>query len=172
MFRVSDLREIHELYWGSFRMRHTITMLAITLGSGLSAVAHPAPADLSDLALSARLDLPVAGWCRGELQAGHPRAYAIAVTAPSGGGRYLILGSDRTVSELAPFAGRPEITCYTPAAAGALNLEIAESSTVDGQVTVPRTTSIVCAFVENTRATCWQYSPVASEFVKVGEWTT
>ena len=94
------------------------------------------------------------------------------MTAAEGSGRYLVLESGATSIQLAVFAGSPEIACYTPAAARALDLEIKSSSTIDGQITAPWTTAVVCAFLENTRARCWQYSPVARAFVKVGEWTT
>ena len=151
-------------------MTQSLTALAITVGAGLVAAAQPARADLSRLAELA--DLPVADWCGGELQAGDSGAYAVALTSPGGGGRYVVLESDGTVVELAAFTGQPEISCYDPAAARALDLQISDSSTVEGRVTVPWNTSVVCAFVENTRAACWQHSPKLREFVKVGEWTT
>ena len=152
------------------RMTQSVTALAITLGAGLMAAAQPAPADLSRLAELA--DLAVAAWCGGELHPGDSGTYAVAVTAPGGGGRYVVLGSDGTVVELAAFTGQPEISCYDPAAARALDLAISDSSTVEGTITVPWETSVVCAFVENTRAACWQHSPTLREFVTVGEWTT
>lgn len=154
------------------RVRDTLTALALALGTASLVGAQPVPAELSALAVSARLDLPVTNWCRGEFQAEHPGAYAVAVTAAGGGGRYLVLESGATAIELAVFTGNPEISCYTPAAARRLDGAISNSSTITGQVTVPWTTTVVCAFVENTRAECWQYSPVATGFVKVGEWVT
>jgi len=33
-------------------------------------------------------------------------------------------------------------------------------------------TTVVCAFVENTYAVSWQYSPDSRAFEKIGEWTT
>ena len=154
------------------RVRHTLTALALAAGTASIVGAQPLPAELSALAVSARLDLPVTNWCRGEFHAEHPGAYAVAVTAATGGGRYLVLESGAVAIELALFTGSPEISCYTPEAARTLDLEIRRSSTIDGQITTPWTTTVVCAFVENPRATCWQHSPVATAFVKVGEWTT
>ena len=154
------------------RVRATLTALALAVGTASIVGAQPLPADLSALAASARLDLPLTNWCRGEFQTEHTGAYAVAVTAAVGGGRYLVLESGATAVELAVFAGRPEISCYTPDAAQRLDLAISNSPTINGQITVPWTTTVVCGFVENTRATCWQYSPVATAFVKVGEWTT
>ena len=154
------------------RIRQTLTALALGLGASSIAATQPLPAELSALAVAARLDLPVTDWCRGEFQPEHPGAYAVAVPAAGGGGRYLVLESGATAIELAVFTGCPEIDCYTPVAARALDLEISRSSTIDGQITSPWTTTVVCAFVANTDATCWQYSPLARAFVKVGEWTT
>jgi hypothetical protein len=38
---------------------------------------------------------------------------------------------------------------------------------------VPRfNTTVVCGFLEDTVAECWQYSPDDRAFVKVGGWTT
>jgi hypothetical protein len=33
-------------------------------------------------------------------------------------------------------------------------------------------TTVVCGFVEETSAVCWQYSPAARAFIKIGEWQT
>ena len=153
-------------------MRHALGALALALGTGSIVAAQPLPAELSAMTVSARLYLPVTNWCRGEFHAEHPGAHAVAVTAATGGGRYVVLESGAVAIGLAVFTGSPEISCYTPEAARTLDLEIRRSSTIDGQITAPWTTTVVCAFVENTRATCWQYSPVATAFVKVGEWTT
>ena len=90
----------------------------------------------------------------------------------NGGGRYVLLEADAPVVELATFSGGPDISCYTPAAARELSLTIERSETIHGNV-VPRwSTTVVCAFVESTRAVCWQYSPDSHAFEKIGEWTT
>jgi len=133
---------------------------------------QPVPADLSALANAARLDRPIVAWCRGEFRPGHDRAYAVAVAVSNGGGRYVLLEADAPVVELATFSGGPDISCYTPAAARELSLTIERSETIHGNV-VPRwSTTVVCAFVESTRAVCWQYSPDSHAFEKIGEWTT
>ena len=142
--------------------------LAVMVGS--LAVAQPAPAELSALAAKARLGSPVA-WCTGEFRTARRDAYAAAVAAP-GGGRYLVLEPDGTVVELARFTGGADLSCYTPAEARKLHGTIAQSETIQGRI-VPRwRTTVVCAFVADTRAVCWQYSPADRAFVQVGEWVT
>jgi hypothetical protein len=127
---------------------------------------------LATLAATARLGGPVAAWCKGTFQSGQSDAYAVAVASEKGGGRYLVLHSDATVTDLAPFKDGPDLSCYTPAEALKLDLSIRDSSTVHGQIAPPWSTTVVCAFVENTRALCWQYSPVDRAFVEVGGWVT
>ena len=74
--------------------------------------------------------------------------------------------------ELVTFTGKPDLACYTPSAARTLNLSIKKSDTIQGQI-VPRwRTLVICGFVEPTEAVCWQYSPTAKAFVKVGGWVT
>lgn len=96
----------------------------------------------------------------------------MAVTAPAGGGRYLVLETDGTVAELAAFTRRPDLSCYSRAEAERLNVSIARSATIQGEVSPRWNTAVVCAFVDETTAVCWQYSPVDRMFVKVGEWVT
>ena len=132
----------------------------------------PPPRDLSAMAAKARLDGTVASWCRGQFRAGRASAYAAAVTSPTGGGRYLVLDGDAAVVELATFRSAPDLACYTPAEARRLSEAIQTTETVSGRV-VPRfATTVVCAFIEETHAVCWQYSPAARAFIKVGEWLT
>lgn len=153
-------------------MDHFIRLLLLALVTGSMAAAQPVPPELSTLAATARLDRPVVGWCRGEFRSGHPGAYAVAVSGEKGGGRYLVLESDATVVELAGFTDGPQLSCYTPAEARKLDLVIGSSLAIHGQITPAWNTAVVCAFEENTRATCWQHSPVTGAFVKVGGWIT
>ena len=94
-------------------MRHLGTQLMVGLALGSIAVAQSVPAELSALAAKARLDRPVAAWCRAEFRAGRPGAFAVALTSAAGGGRYLVLESDASVKELGSFARRPDLSCYT-----------------------------------------------------------
>ena len=131
------------------------------------------PPELSALATKAHLDNPVTAWCRGEFRSGRPPAFAVAVAAAAGGGRYVVVESDATITELAPFVQRtPDLSCYTRAEAQKLDDTIGRSDTIHGEL-VPRwDTAVVCAFVEDTTAVCWQYSSGAGMFVKVGGWMT
>ena len=153
-------------------MKHGPGLVAVALAIGSMAAAQPPPAELSALAAKARLDGPVAAWCRGEFRSKHPRAFAVAITSAAGGGRYAVLESDATVTELGSFARSADLSCYTRAGARKLNEDIASSETIHGRV-VPRwNTTVVCAFVDDVTSVCWQYSPTDRAFVKVGGWVT
>ena len=136
------------------------------------AVAQPAPSELSALVAKARLDRPVAAWCRGEFRLGHPGAFAVAVASAAGGGRYLVLEADGTVVELASFTRSADLSCYGRAEAENLNVTLGRSRTIHGQVTPRWDTAVVCTFVDDTTAVCWQYSPDDGVFVKIGGWVT
>ena len=145
---------------------HALTVLIALPFVASLVFAQPVPAELSALLEKARLGSPVA-WCRGEFRSGRPAAYVVAVP-----GRYLVVESDALVTELASFTGGAELSCYTPAEARKLHRTIAQSETIQGRI-IPRwRTTVVCGFVEDTRAVCWQYSPRDRRFVKVGEWVT
>lgn len=144
-----------------------LALVAASIGSSQSV-----SPELSVLVQKAQLQLPVVSSCRGEFRAGRSRAYAVAVSSASAGGRYLVLESDATVLELAAFTGRPDLACYTPAAARKLNRDISRSATINGQIAPRWRTTVVCAFVNDTSAVCWQYSPTDRMFVKVGAWVT
>lgn len=146
--------------------------LTISAAGTLSAAQPVPPLDLSALMTKARVDGTLVGWCRGQLRAGRPDGYAVAVASATAGGRYLVLGDDATVVELAPYVEAPELSCYTPAEARKLNQSIRSSATISGGVAPAFATTVVCAFVEDTSAVCWQYSAKARAFVKVGEWQT
>jgi len=148
------------------------TQLMVGLAVASIAVAQSVPAELSVLAAKAGLDRPVAAWCRAEFRAGHPGAFAVAMSSAAGGGRYLVLESDASVKELGSFARRPDLSCYSRADAEQLGVTIGLSPTIHGQITPRWNTAVVCAFVDDTTSVCWQSSPDDGVFVKVGGWVT
>ena len=85
---------------------------------------------------------------------------------------YLVLEADSSVVELARFTRSAELSCYSRKQANELSASIARSTGIHGQITPRWNTSVVCAFVDDTTAVCWQYSPVDRAFVKVGGWIT
>jgi hypothetical protein len=135
-------------------------------------MAQPVPPQLATLATRARLDGPITTWCRGEFVAGRPGGYAVAVSSPTGGGRYLLLHDDARVTELARFTTGAELSCYSRAAAAKLDASIRQSETIEGQVKPRWRTTVVCGFTDDTTAVCWQYSPAERTLVKVGGWIT
>jgi hypothetical protein len=151
-----------------------VIALLISLALGLAIVIaqpQPVPPELSALIAKAQIQGPVADWCRGDFHAGGRRGYAVGVSLDNGG-RYLVIDADGKVSELATFSGGADLSCYTPAEARRLNRGIASSETISGSITPRGNTSVVCAFVEDTSAVCWQYSPSNRAFVKIGGWIT
>lgn len=129
------------------------------------------PRALTALAAEADLPAPIR-WCRGEFRAGRSAAYAVAVPSAIKGGRYLVLEDGAPAVELAPFVGGADLSCYSPSEARRLDRSIRESETIDGEIAPRWRTTVVCGFVDDTTAVCWQYSPDARAFVKVGGWTT
>ena len=99
-------------------------------------------------------------------------AYAVAMAAPQGGGRYLVVGHDGGSTLLGTFAGRADLSCHSAAQAAALNESIARSGVVHGSLRARGPSTIVCGFVEPTRARCWQYAPDKGSYAEVGEWIT
>lgn len=137
------------------------------------AAGQPVPADVAALAAKAHAGGPIAGWCRGEFRPGRPHGFAVAVAAGgSGGGRYKVFEVDGTVDDLAAFGSAASISCYTRAEASGLDETIRSSDTIHGHVTPRWNTTVVCGFIDDTSAVCWQYSPADRAFVKVGEWVT
>ena len=147
-----------------------LTMTAAV--AALSAAQGAPPPDLVAMAAKARVDGQLASWCRGQFRAGRRNAYAAAVTSAAGGGRYLVLDGDAAVVELAPFKGTPEVQCHTPAEARKIDVAIRESEAISGRIVPAFATTVVCAFVEDHNAVCWQYSPKTRAFVEVGGWQT
>jgi hypothetical protein len=133
--------------------------------------ARQMPTASAALVERAGLDGPVAAWCAAQYRPGAPGALAVAVTA-SGGGRYLALDADGKVSTLAAFAGPPDLACYTRAAAEDLSRSISTYDTIEGAITPSFDTTVVCGFVDDTSAQCWQFAPETRTFVVVGGWVT
>ena len=146
------------------------SLLAIALGAA-TAAAQSVPADLATLAAKAGIDRPIVAWCRGEFRSGQTGAYAVAVAESPRGGRYLVLAPDGTSTELATFTDGADLQCYTPAGARRLSRSVRDSG-MHGRVAPTFPTTVVCGFVESTRAVCWQRSPTTGSFVTVGGWTT
>ena len=143
---------------------------AVAIASG--AAAQAPPSHLTELVAKARLNGVVADWCRGEFGSGHAEAFAVALRATPDSGRYLILEENATVTELAAFAYGAELQCLSRAEAEQRDLAIRETGTVAGHITPRFNTSVVCGFVTNTEAVCWQYSPIDRAFARVGGWMT
>jgi hypothetical protein len=145
---------------------------ALALLAAAVSAAQPVPDDLTRLVATARLASPVVGWCRGEFRSGRTGAYAVATASAAAGGRYAVIESDATIVELASFTGPPEVACYTPARARQIDATIARSDGIHGKIEPRWGTTVVCGFVDETSAVCWQYSPDERRFVRVGEWIT
>jgi len=150
----------------------SIAVTALSLATAVAAAGQPPPADLAALAAKAHASDTIAAWCRGEFRPGRPRAFAAALASSSGGGRYVILESDGTIEPLAAFGGGADLSCYTRAEANRLAETIRHSETIHGRLSPRWNTGVVCGFVDDTNAVCWQYSPADRAFVKIGEWVT
>ncbi len=145
--------------------RFVVLVLASTTSFG-----QPPP-DLASLATRARPAGRVLAWCRGELQPGQPGAYAAAI-ADADGSHYIVLAADGTSTTLGAFSGGADLACYSPAEAAALSVSIRRSTTLQGRIAPRWKTRVVCGFIDDTSARCWQYSPARRAFVRVGGWVT
>ncbi len=152
-------------------MKRVLIVCSIALAAGALASAQSVSQELSRLAAKARLPQPIIGWCRGDLKPADSAAFAVAIGSRDGG-RYLVLRRDGATVELATYQRTPSLACYTPAQARKLNATLSRSETIEGKITPRWSTTVVCGFVDNTTAVCWQYSPVERKFVRVGGWTT
>lgn len=87
--------------------------LVLLLAVFSTAAAQAPPPEVAELASRANLTHPVVAWCTGELRTGQSGAFAVAVSPPADSGRYLVLGADATVTELAKYTGGAELACYS-----------------------------------------------------------
>ena len=150
--------------------------LTIALMLGVSAVpqirGQIPPADLAELTTKARLTGTIVSYCAAEFETGRAGAYAVAAISPDGNGRYVALHPDGVMQEIIPFSGAGEVSCHTRAEALKLHATIQKSETIHGSIEPRFDTTVVCTFVDDTTARCWQYSPAVRDFVKVGQWMT
>lgn len=154
-------------------MRLFALLIGLLLSGAVWAQPSPLPPELTVLTAKAKLEGSVAKWCRGEFRPGQlGAAFATAVASKHGGGRYLILEASGATFSLASYSGGADLSCYSPAEARKLSDTIAKSETIQGQVQPLWATTVICGFVENTHAVCWQYSPTENAFVQVGDWVT
>jgi len=154
--------------------RAVLTLIVLFVAAGGLAARQPVPADLAALAAKAHSNGTIAAWCRGEFRPGRPRGFAAAVAAAGsgGGGRYVVFEADGNVDDLAAFGSAASLSCYTRAEAIGLDDTIRSSDTIQGHVAPRWNTTVVCGFIDDTNAVCWQYSPENRGFVQVGEWVT
>ena len=134
--------------------------------------AQPVPTNLSALVARARIDGRVEAWCAGRFHPKPTNAFAVAMTSPAGGGRYVVIEADAAFKELARFSGGADLSCYTRAEAQRLDRTIRQSATIHGRITPRGNTTIACGFIEDTIAVCWQFDPSTGAFVTIGGWTT
>lgn len=137
-----------------------------------SAAAQLQSPEMRALADAAGIGPAVVRWCPVDPRAGHPRMYAVAVKSVDGGGRYLVLGQDGTVTPLSPYGGDVDLSCYPRERADELSAAIKASDGITGQLAARWDGTVVCAFVESTQAVCWQFDPAVRQFVEVGRWRT
>ncbi|NOT25160.1 MAG: hypothetical protein HOP16_03560 [Acidobacteria bacterium] len=84
----------------------------------------------------------------------------------------MALDADGRVTALGSFTLVADLSCYSRAEAEKLGASIRQSDTIQGQITPRWATTVVCGFLDDTAAACWQYSPADGTFVKVGQWVT
>jgi hypothetical protein len=130
------------------------------------------PPELAELTTKARLSGSILSYCPAEFTPGRKGAFAVASQSPDGNRRYMAIDADGTMWELAWFKGTGDLTCYTRAEGEKLADALAHSATVHGAVELQFDSTVICTFVEETTALCWQYSPSGRTFVLVGKWTT
>lgn len=147
-------------------------LAATVLVSTALAAGGPVPGALSAAAAKAKLSGDLLAWCAGAFRPGRAGAFAVAARTERGEAHYLVVERDGSSFELAPFKGRADLSCYTPAEARRLSASIAISETIKGKVNPRWPLTVICGFVEDTNAVCWQYSSAQKRFVKVGEWVT
>ena len=134
-------------------------------GTGPAERAGSLPSDLAALIARTSIGGRVYSWC--------PVADGFAAAmVGKGEARYVVLHADGRTETLGAYTGRPDLTCYSRREAEKLDATIRSSETIEGSLTPKWDSTVVCGFVENTRAVCWQFSPNDRAFVVVGGWTT
>ena len=123
------------------------------------------PSDLTSLMTKAAIQGRVYAWCK----AGDRYAVATVGAAERG---YIVLATDGPAERLSSYEGRPDLTCYTHTEAEKLDATVRSSETIEGSLTPRWDSTVVCGFIRDTEAVCWQYSPQEKKFVRVGGWTT
>ena len=145
--------------WATGRTAFALVLTAATVSAQVPPAARR-------LAAAAGITDPVLAACQGQFRPGQ-RGFAIAA-----GGRYLVLDGSGTPVELATFESKPDLSCYSRQQARDLHRDIQRSDTLSGRVAPRYDTTTICAFVDATTATCWQYSPAERMYVEVGGWST
>jgi hypothetical protein len=84
----------------------------------------------------------------------------------------LVLGAASVLVAAQPSPPSDLAAMMTPAEARKLNESIRASKTISGRLAPAFSTTVVCGFVEETNAVCWQYWPASRAFIKIGEWQT
>lgn len=149
-----------------------IQPLLVTAYRGAVPQSPTPPPELSALIVAGRLDGRAVAWCAVDVTAARRGGYAAALTSASEGGRYHVLAEHAKPALLATYAGKPDLSCYTRREAEKLDASIRDSEGIHGSVTPRWDTTVICGFVEDTMAVCWQFSPDEGAFVRVGRWTT
>jgi hypothetical protein len=110
-------------------------------------------------------------WCRAAFDTSGAPGFAVAL-GTARGTVYAAVRSDAQIVLLADFSGGADLSCYTRRETEKLDASIRASETIDGAVKPRWDATVVCGFISNTEAVCWQYSPSEKTFVRVGGWTT
>jgi hypothetical protein len=129
------------------------------------------PDDLSALLSRTPYEGRLETWCRVAFDSSGPAAFAVAL-ATARGKVYATVGGDAQIVVLAEFRGGSDLACYTRREAEKLDASIRDSEGMHGSVTPRWDSTVICGFVEDTMAVCWQFAPDERTFVRVGRWTT
>ena len=129
------------------------------------------PRELSSLLARSPYEGRIETWCRGNFDGSEAAGFAVALVTARGTVYATVRGEAELVM-LASFTGRPDLSCYSRREAEKLNASIRTSGTISGSLTPQWDTTVVCGFIADTEAVCWQYSAEERKFVKVGGWVT
>ena len=110
-------------------------------------------------------------WCTATLASGAPPGFAVALLTAKGT-HYAVVDGDAGITMLADYAGQPDLSCHSRRDAEKLSATIRASETIEGSVTPRWDSTVICGFVRDTEAVCWQYSSEEKRFVRVGGWVT